>query len=101
MVWKLIASPKKRLPCQLLRHSLKTIRQIKPKSASILFEDVLNVELRGGIIIVAIQQIVNTCRYIQVFYQIMAEQGEINDGEATGLHTLHRDGLSAGASDCV
>ena len=97
MVWKPIASSKKRLSCQLLRHRLKTIRQVKPKSAAILFDDVLNMVLRGGIRIVAIQQIVNTCHNpVQIFDQIMAEQSEINDREATGLRTLRREGLSAG-----
>src|SRR5258706_4405998 len=53
-------------------------------------------ELRSGIGILAVQQIVNAGGNIEVLDQILAEQGEIDHGVSIRLCALHRDGLTAG-----
>jgi len=80
---------------------LKPIRQLYAETAAILLDSVLNMEMRGGIVIVTIQNIVNAGRDLEVLEEILAEECEIEDGVTTGIAALDGDRLAKGISGVV
>src|ERR1017187_1379500 len=74
------------------------VRQIRPKAAPILLDNVLNMELRGGVGVLAVQEIINAGGEFEVLDEVLAEQREVHDTETAGVHPLNGDRLDAAAS---
>jgi len=74
----------------------KAIGQLHAKRTAILLDGVLNMEMRGGIGIPTIQNIVNAGRELEVLNQILAEKCEIKDAVTSGIAALDGDGLAEG-----
>ena len=86
-------------PGRRRRAGLEVIGEIQAKGPSLAWDQVLHMEVGGGISILPVKEVIHAGGGIQVLEEIVAEEGEVNDPKTCRIHALCRERLPGAGSN--